>query len=59
MTRRPRILVLGANGQVGWELCRTLSVLGEVVPVSRNSAQAPYDLSDLAGLLRLGERIWR
>ena len=27
-----KILLLGANGQVGWELCRTLAVLGEVVP---------------------------
>jgi dTDP-4-dehydrorhamnose reductase len=28
---RPRILLTGANGQVGWELQRTLSGLGEVV----------------------------
>jgi dTDP-4-dehydrorhamnose reductase len=28
---RPRILLTGANGQVGWELRRTLSSLGEVV----------------------------
>jgi len=28
---RPRILLTGANGQVGWELRRTLSCLGEVV----------------------------
>ena len=28
---RPRILLTGANGQVGWELQRTLSSLGEVV----------------------------
>jgi dTDP-4-dehydrorhamnose reductase len=27
----PRILLTGANGQVGWELRRTLSTLGEVV----------------------------
>ena len=28
---RPKILLTGANGQVGWELQRTLSSLGEVV----------------------------
>ena len=31
MSARPRILLTGANGQVGWELRRTLSSLGEVV----------------------------
>lgn len=30
-----RILVIGRDGQVGWELCRTLSTLGEVVAVNR------------------------
>ena len=39
----PRILLLGADGQVGWELRRALLPLGEVVPTTR--AQA--DLSDL------------
>ena len=28
---RPRILLTGANGQLGWELQRTLSCLGEVI----------------------------
>jgi dTDP-4-dehydrorhamnose reductase len=28
---RPRILLTGANGQVGWELRRTLGALGEIV----------------------------
>ncbi|MHB1085586.1 MAG: dTDP-4-dehydrorhamnose reductase [Thiobacillus sp.] len=28
---RPRILLTGSNGQVGWELQRTLSSLGEVI----------------------------
>jgi dTDP-4-dehydrorhamnose reductase len=31
VSTRPRILLTGANGQVGWELRRTLSCLGEVV----------------------------
>lgn len=32
-----KILLLGANGQVGWELQRSLSMLGEVVPLDRRS----------------------
>lgn len=31
MSKRPRILLTGARGQVGWELRRTLASLGEVV----------------------------
>jgi dTDP-4-dehydrorhamnose reductase len=31
VSARPRILLTGAHGQVGWELRRTLSSLGEVV----------------------------
>ncbi|CAK0779685.1 dTDP-4-dehydrorhamnose reductase [Gammaproteobacteria bacterium] len=30
----PRILLIGAHGQVGWELQRTLAVLGDVIPAS-------------------------
>ncbi|MFS0826261.1 dTDP-4-dehydrorhamnose reductase [Pseudomonas phoenicis] len=50
-----RILLLGKNGQVGWELRRALSVLGEVVSLDRHRAATPYgelagDLSDLEGL---------
>ena len=33
-----RILLLGKNGQVGWELQRSLAVLGEVVAVDFDSA---------------------
>lgn len=47
-----RILLLGADGQVGWELRRALLPLGEVLPTSR--AQA--DLADLPGLRALLER---
>lgn len=36
-----KILLLGANGQVGWELSRSLMPLGEVVPITR----AQCDLS--------------
>lgn len=31
LNKRPVILVIGANGQVGWELLRTLAPLGQVV----------------------------
>lgn len=37
-----RILITGRNGQIGWELQRTLMTLGQVVPVDR----AAMDLSD-------------
>ncbi|MFN7570357.1 MAG: dTDP-4-dehydrorhamnose reductase [Betaproteobacteria bacterium] len=43
-----KILLLGKNGQVGWELQRTLAPLGEVVAPSR------ADGADLARLDRLG-----
>lgn len=32
---RPRIVVTGTSGQVGWELLRSLAPLGEVVPAGR------------------------
>jgi len=31
LNKRPIILVIGANGQVGWELLRTLAPLGQVI----------------------------
>lgn len=40
--RERKILLTGQNGQVGWELERTLATLGEVVAVDR----AGMDLSD-------------
>jgi len=50
-----KVLLLGKNGQVGWELQRALSVLGEVTALDRNPCQTPYgtlvgDLADLASL---------
>ena len=44
MTRAlwPRIMLTGKNGQVGWELQRTLAPLGEVVALDRRQ----LDLSD-------------
>jgi dTDP-4-dehydrorhamnose reductase len=45
-----RILLLGKNGQVGWELQRSLSPLGEVIALDRHVAGG--DLSDLEALAR-------
>jgi dTDP-4-dehydrorhamnose reductase len=36
VSSRLRILVTGRNGQLGWELCRSLAPLGEVLAVDRN-----------------------
>jgi dTDP-4-dehydrorhamnose reductase len=49
-----KILLFGRGGQVGWELQRSLSVLGEVVALDFDAAQNPQGLcgsfSDPAGL---------
>jgi dTDP-4-dehydrorhamnose reductase len=51
MPELPRILVLGATGQVGWELCRSLCVIGRILPLSRNGkGHLHADLQDLAAL---------
>lgn len=48
-----KILLLGKNGQVGWELQRSLSVLGEVVALDRHGRDGLCgDLADLDGLAR-------
>lgn len=58
-----RILLLGANGQVGTELQRSLVALGTVVPASRNgrlgdgTACETADLDDTDGLAALVERV--
>lgn len=56
---RPRILLLGKNGQVGWELQRSLAVLGDVIALDRAGGRWPGhdaalcgDLTDLDGLRR-------
>jgi dTDP-4-dehydrorhamnose reductase len=46
-----KILLLGKNGQVGWELQRSLAPLGELVALDRQGANGLVgDLSDLDGL---------
>jgi dTDP-4-dehydrorhamnose reductase len=53
-TNLPRILLIGANGQVGWELRRTLSPLGEVIAASLEGEHGPrLDLSDAESLTRV------
>lgn len=51
-----RILLLGCNGQVGWELQRSLSLLGEVIALGSRDADNPQQLcgsfTDLKGLAR-------
>lgn len=45
----PRILITGKNGQVGFELQRSLSILGELVAVDRDEC----DLTDADAIRRL------
>ena len=48
-----RLLLLGANGQVGWELQRSLAPLGEViVPAQRADFTQPEALAALVGALK-------
>jgi dTDP-4-dehydrorhamnose reductase len=45
-----KILLLGKNGQVGWELQRSLAPLGELVALDRHSTDPCGDLFELAEL---------
>ena len=45
-----KVLLLGKNGQVGWELQRSLAPLGEVTALDRHNTDFCGDLSNLAGL---------
>ncbi|MDD2918102.1 dTDP-4-dehydrorhamnose reductase [Rhodoferax sp.] len=50
-----KILLLGKNGQVGWELQRSLAPLGNVIALDRHSSQLCGDLcrlDDLADTVR-------
>lgn len=44
--RRPKILVIGASGQIGWEVLRALAPLGAVQGLTRRDV----DLTDLSAL---------
>ncbi len=56
-----KVLLLGRNGQVGWELQRSLSVLGKVVALGSDAAHNPQglcgDLTDLVGLAETVRRV--
>lgn len=45
-----KILLLGKNGQVGWELQRSLAPLGELIALDRHSIDFCGDLNNLSGL---------
>jgi dTDP-4-dehydrorhamnose reductase len=45
-----KILLFGKNGQVGWELQRSLAPLGEIIALDRCSADYCGDLSNLTGI---------
>jgi len=47
-----KILLFGNNGQVGWELQRSLAPLGELVLAERGGESLCGDLTDLEGLAR-------
>ena len=46
-----RLLVTGANGQVGWELRRSLAAIGDVIALDRKACDLsrPQDLPRLIG----------
>lgn len=49
-----KILLIGKNGQVGWELQRSLSILGEVIAISSKDTKL---CGDLANLTEIAETI--
>ncbi len=51
-----KILLLGKNGQVGWELQRSLAPLGEVLALDARSIDYSGDLTDLNGLVSTVQR---
>jgi dTDP-4-dehydrorhamnose reductase len=56
-TRLMKILLFGKNGQVGWELQRSLAPLGEVVALDMGSTEHCGDLTDLQGIAETIRRV--
>jgi dTDP-4-dehydrorhamnose reductase len=54
-----KILLLGKNGQVGWELLRSLAPLGELVALDRHSTLADGGCGDLNQPDQLHETVLR
>lgn len=52
-----KILLLGKNGQVGWELQRSLASLGEFTALDRHSTEFCGDLSNPNGLQETLQRL--
>jgi dTDP-4-dehydrorhamnose reductase len=52
-----KILLLGKNGQLGWELQRSLAPLGELIALDRHSQDLCGDLSNLRGLAETVQRV--
>jgi dTDP-4-dehydrorhamnose reductase len=52
-----KLLLLGKSGQLGWELQRSLSVLGDVVALDRGSQEYCGDLSNLDGLAAMVRQV--
>ncbi len=51
-----KILLLGKNGQVGWELQRALQPLGEVIPLDRSKSLDGFS-GDLANFDQIKQTI--
>ena len=51
-----RLLVTGGNGQVGWELRRSLAAIGDVIALDRKACDLsrPHDLPGLIGEAQAG-----
>ena len=45
-----KILLLGKNGQLGWELQRSLAPIGQLMALDRHSTEGCGDLANLPGL---------
>jgi len=52
-----KMLLLGKNGQVGWELQRSLAPLGELVALDRHSTEADGGCGDLSQLDALRQTV--
>ncbi len=52
-----KILLFGKNGQLGWELQRSLAPLGEVIALNRKSADYCGDLTNLQDLANTVKQI--
>lgn len=52
-----KILLFGKNGQIGWELQRSLAVLGDVTALASNSPDFCGDFKNLDGITQTVRRI--